>query len=205
MDYKTIKSTASVQYIDRRSQFIGYIKPVQTEEEAVAYINEIKAAHRDASHVVYAYVLRRDNTRRYSDAGEPQGTAGIPALEVLLKNELFDLVLVIVRYFGGTLLGAGGLVRAYAHTATISVEAAGIVTMKPAVEAETVLPYSFYELFKDLIMRFDGVISKTEFKDEVFVEFYISKDKYQNFNLQLKDMSKGSILLKIIGESYAKF
>lgn len=205
MDYKTVKSAASVQYIDRRSQFIGYIKPVQTEEEAVAYINEIKAAHRDASHVVYAYALRRDNIRRYSDAGEPQGTAGMPALEVLLKNELFDLVLVIVRYFGGVLLGAGGLVRAYAHTAALSVEASGIVTMKQAVEAETKLPYSFYELFKDILLRFEGVVDKTEFKDEVYVGFYIPKERFQNFNLQLKDMSKGSVFLKIIRESYAKF
>ncbi len=205
MGYKTVKGAVTVQYVEKRSQFIGYIKPVQEEEEAVAYINEIKAAHRDASHVVYAYVLREGNFRRYSDAGEPQGTAGLPALEVLLKNGLFDIVLVIVRYFGGVLLGAGGLVRAYSHTAALAVEAAGIVTLKQAVNAEISLPYSFFEQFKDLVLRCGGKIGKTDFRDEVVVGFSIPKESYFDFELQLKDVSKGSALAEIIGESYEKF
>jgi len=128
-EYRTIKYEADDSFVERRSRFIGYAKPVTTNEEAVAFINEIKAKHWDATHNVYAYVLRDGQIRRYSDDGEPQGTAGIPVLDVLLKENLTDLVVVVTRYFGGVLLGAGGLVRAYSHGAKIAVVAAKMINM----------------------------------------------------------------------------
>ena len=108
MEYKTISSQSSAEFIEKRSRFIGYIKPVTTKEQATDFINEIRSKHWDATHNVYAYVLRDGQTRRYSDVGEPQGTAGIPVLDVLLKEELTDCVVVATRYFGGILLGGIG-------------------------------------------------------------------------------------------------
>ena len=110
--YRTVKQETSAEFIEKRSKFIGYIKPVQTEEEAIAFIQSIKSKHWDATHNVYAYSLREGQTRRYSDDGEPQGTAGIPTLDVLQKADITDAVVVVTRYFGGILLGGGGLVIA---------------------------------------------------------------------------------------------
>ena len=129
MEYKTIRLREEAEFIERRSRFIGHACPVKTEEEAVAFINEMKAKYWDASHNVYAYCLREGQIKRYSDDGEPQGTAGIPVLDVLQKSGVVDTAVVVTRYFGGILLGAGGLVRAYSHGASIALEAAGIVTM----------------------------------------------------------------------------
>ena len=112
MEYKTIRLREEAEFIERRSRFIGHACPVKTEEEAVAFINEMKAKYWDASHNVYAYCLREGQIKRYSDDGEPQGTAGIPVLDVLQKSGVVDTAVVVTRYFGGILLGAGGLVRA---------------------------------------------------------------------------------------------
>ena len=112
-EYTTLAGYGTDEFVEKRSRFIGYAKPVTTEEEAIAFINEIRAQHREATHNVYAYALREGQVRRYSDDGEPQGTAGIPVLDVLQKSGLVDAVVVVTRYFGGTLLGTGGLVRAY--------------------------------------------------------------------------------------------
>ena len=111
-EYKTVEKENNDEFIEKKSRFIGYIKPVKTQEEAVEFINSIKSRHWDATHNVYAYVLRENNIQRYSDDGEPSGTAGVPVLDVLLKNELVDVCVVVTRYFGGTMLGAGGLVCA---------------------------------------------------------------------------------------------
>ena len=125
--YSSLGKEASATYIEKKSEFIGYAAPVSTEEEAIAFIEKIRKKHADARHNVYAYLLR-NGTTRYSDAGEPQGTAGIPTLEVIRKGGFCDAVIVVTRYFGGILLGAGGLVRAYTAAAKLACEAAGIVT-----------------------------------------------------------------------------
>ena len=123
--YTTVKKPASAELIEKRSRFIGYVKPVKTQEEAVAFINEIKSKHWDATHNVYAYVIRGEGISRYSDDNEPQGTAGIPVLDAIRKRDITDCVVVVTRYFGGTLLGAGGLVRAYSASAKAGIDAAG--------------------------------------------------------------------------------
>ena len=114
-EYTTLADYGTDEFVEKRSRFIGYAKPVTTEEEAIAFVNEIRAQHREASHNVYAYALREGQVRRYSDDGEPQGTAGIPVLDVLQKSGIVDAVVVVTRYFGGTLLGAGGLVLSLIH------------------------------------------------------------------------------------------
>ena len=131
-EYKTIKKRASDEFIEKKSRFIGYIAPVETEDEAIAFINEIRTKHRDATHNVYAYSLRAGQVKRASDDGEPQGTGGVPMLNVLNGNELVDVCCVVTRYFGGTLLGVGGLVRAYTEGAKIAVAAGGIKPLQKA-------------------------------------------------------------------------
>ncbi|HBN81058.1 MAG TPA: YigZ family protein, partial [Ruminococcaceae bacterium] len=119
--YLTVRREASAEFTERRSRFIGCAKPVGTEKDALSFLNTIRSKHWDASHNVYAYALRSGQLRRYSDDGEPQGTAGIPVLDVLVKSGLVDTAVVVTRYFGGVLLGAGGLVRAYSHAASLAV------------------------------------------------------------------------------------
>ena len=126
--YKTVHEFGQDEVIIEKSTFIGYAKPVKTEEEAVEFINEIKKKHKDARHNVWAYTIGQNmNIQRYSDDGEPQGTAGIPTLEVIKKEDLRDVAVVVTRYFGGIKLGAGGLVRAYTKGAKIGLEAAKII------------------------------------------------------------------------------
>ena len=123
-DYKTVQDYGEAEMIERKSRFIGYCRPVKTQEDAIDFINEIRAQHRQATHNVYAYVLRDNNIMRYSDDGEPAGTAGVPVLEVIKKEGLTDVAVVVTRYFGGILLGAGGLVRAYGKSAKLGIDAA---------------------------------------------------------------------------------
>lgn len=205
MEYRTILNEANDEFIERKSRFIGYIKPVTTQEEAVSFINEIKSKHWDATHNVYAYVLREGQVRRYSDDGEPQGTAGIPVLDVLLKENVTDCVVVATRYFGGTLLGAGGLVRAYSHTAKIAVDAGQVITMKLCKVLKVTCDYNFYGRLNSFIPEMGGVIDDTEFADNVTVTFKLPVDDVASFDAKLVDMSFGKFHTEEIGEEFKYF
>lgn len=205
MDYRTILNEASDEFIERKSRFIGYIKPIKTQEEAVSFINEIKSKHWDATHNVYAYVLREGQIRRYSDDGEPQGTAGIPVLDVLLKENVTDCVVVATRYFGGTLLGAGGLVRAYSHTAKIAVDAGQVITMKLCKVLKVTCDYNFYGRLNSFIPEMGGVIDDTEFADNVTVIFKLPVGDVASFDAKLVDMSFGKFHTEEIGEEFKYF
>lgn len=202
-DYRTVFSDGEASFIERKSHFIGYARPVRTVEEATGFINEIRAANREATHNVYAYVLREGQLRRYSDDGEPQGTAGVPVLDVLLKEELCDVCVVVTRYFGGILLGAGGLVRAYSHSAKIAVDAAKIIKMSLCSQAVIRCDYNFYGKLSSLIPETGGVIEETEFTDSVALTFCIPKEKLDIFNSKLTDLSFGRYSAEVIGEKYA--
>ena len=132
MSYKTIRNRTEASFTEKKSEFIGYISPAETEEEAIGFINEIRAMHRKATHNCYAYILRNNNTGRHSDDGEPGGTAGMPIYDVLSKNGITDVVCVVTRYFGGILLGTGGLVHAYSKGASRALANAEIVNMEVA-------------------------------------------------------------------------
>lgn len=144
MQYRTIRAAASAEFVEKRSRFIGYISPVTTQEDAAAFIDSIRSKHWDATHNVPAYIIREGNICRFSDDGEPQGTAGMPALNVLQKEGLTDCVLVVTRYFGGILLGGGGLVRAYSHAAKLAVDAGGTVTRAECSIVKIRCDYTFY-------------------------------------------------------------
>ena len=160
-EYRTLKENAQDEFTEKRSRFIGYARPVASEQEAFAFISEIRAKHWDAKHNVYAYCLREGNVCRYSDDGEPSGTAGMPVLGVIQKSGLTDCVVVVTRYFGGILLGGGGLVRAYSHAASIGIAAAGIVIMRMCLLCHLTCDYSQYGRLASLIPECGGSISET--------------------------------------------
>ena len=202
MDYLTLDQYAFDEYIINKSRFIGYACPAATSGEAVDFINTIKEKHRDATHNVYAYAVRSPEYSRYSDDGEPQGTAGMPVLDVIKKNSLTDCCIVVTRYFGGILLGAGGLVRAYSHSAAIAVEAAGIVKMGLCSEMVCVCDYGFYSKLIALIPALSGTVENTVFGENVSVSFRIPAPKEEQLRKQLTELSFGKVTAEKTGEKY---
>ncbi len=201
--YRTIGSAGSAEFVEKKSRFIGHISPVTTQEEALGFIQSLKSKYWDATHNVYAYVLRDGQTRRYSDDGEPQGTAGIPVLDVLLKENLVDCAVVVTRYFGGIMLGAGGLVRAYSHGSKIAVEAGGIVTMCLCDLLTVSCDYNFYGRLSSLIPEMGGIIENTEFTDSVRVDFRIDSKLTSLLDEKLFDLSLGKYRCQKTGEIFA--
>lgn len=201
-EYKTVKYEANDEFVEKKSRFIGYIKPVKTQQEALEFIEKIKQKHWDATHNVYAYILRENMIFRFSDDGEPQGTAGIPVLDVLQKENLTDCVVVVTRYFGGTMLGAGGLVRAYSHGAKIAVDAGKIAVISLCTEAEIFCDYSFYGKISSLIPGNGGKITDTAFEDNVKVKFVVKNEKFHQLRNVIFDASNGKFDCEIIGEKY---
>lgn len=204
-EYRTVKEFNSDEYIVKRSKFIGYAKPVVSVEEANTFIAEIKAKHWDATHNVYAYILREGGIKRYSDDGEPQGTAGVPCLDVLEKENLVDVCVVVTRYFGGILLGGGGLVRAYSHSAKIGVDSAKIITMAHCLDLAVECDYTFYGKLNDFLSREETVILDTEFTDNVKVIFRIKSENQDNINAKLIDLSNGKVFSTVISENFCEF
>lgn len=202
--YKTIKSSSSDEFIVKKSRFIGYVKPVTTEKQAQEFIAEIKSKHWDATHNVYAYSIKDTGTRRFSDDGEPQGTAGIPTLDVLMKEDVVDCCVVVTRYFGGIMLGAGGLVRAYSHGAKIALDAGKIITMSLCKIAHVVCDYNFYGRLVPLICENNGVVEDTVFTDNVEVIFRIPCDDLPMFDARLIDVSCGKFKSEVLDEKFCE-
>lgn len=203
-EYKTVEFAADDFFIEKKSRFIGYVRPVKTQDEAVEFINEIKSKHWDATHNVYAYVLRENNIQRYSDDGEPGGTAGMPVLDVILKEGVTDVCVVATRYFGGTLLGAGGLVRAYSRTSKIALDAGHIITMAECDILECTVDYSFYERVNNLIEDFGANVVNTEFSDSVRITASVKSDKAADLGAKLVDISAGKYAFQKIGSKFDK-
>ncbi|MBQ6023857.1 MAG: YigZ family protein [Clostridia bacterium] len=153
MDYLTLKAAADAEYTVNRSRFIAHASPVESAEEANVFIQEIRRQYPDATHNVFAFQVRQPEYARYSDDGEPSGTSGMPVLQVLKGRGLTDSIIVVTRYFGGILLGTGGLVRAYTQSAVLGVEAAGIVCMRQCAAMVCPCPYAFYERFGRLLEK----------------------------------------------------
>ena len=201
-DYLTLSRESAEEYIVNKSRFIGYAQPVSTAEEAVDFINVIRARHRDATHNVYAYAVRSPEYSRYSDDGEPQGTAGMPVLDVIRKNGLTDCCVVVTRYFGGILLGAGGLVRAYSHSASIAVQAAGIVKMSLCSVLRVSCDYGFYGRLSSLVPESGGTVEDTDFGAEVTMTFRLPAEKEEPFRRALTELSFGKVWADKIAEKY---
>lgn len=201
-DYKTVLENASDEFVEKRSRFIGYCKPVKTEQEAIDFINEKRSEHWNATHNVYAYSLREGNIKRYSDDGEPSGTAGMPVLDVIVKNEIFDVVVVVTRYFGGVLLGTGGLVRAYSHGSKIAVEAAKPVIMQNCLVCEARCAYNQYGKVSSLIIDVGAAVDDTVYESDVLVKFHIKPDLLGTLNKKLADATSGEVTVEQKDEQY---
>lgn len=198
----TLGREASAEFEEKKSVFIGHAKPIRTEEEALAFIREKKKKYADARHNVWAYRLRGDVTVRCSDDGEPQGSAGIPVLDALRKNGVSDAVLVVTRYFGGILLGAGGLVRAYSHTAKLAIDAAGIVTYEKYAELRLTCSYSDYQRYLAELPKFGAIVDGTDFSDRVVLSFSVKAQLEQDVTARICEMSGGNDAPERIGERF---
>lgn len=191
MDYSTVRDFAEASFVEKKSEFIGYISPVATNEEAVEFIEKIRSMHRKATHNVYAYVLRDGNITRYSDDGEPQGTAGVPVLDVLRKEGLTDVCCVVTRYFGGILLGGGGLVRAYSHSAKIAIDAAERMIMCSCYPIKITVDYDLYGKINNILPDFEIKLADTEFGSDVTLSVLVKKDFAFKFCDKIIDITNG--------------
>ena len=200
--YVTLRHEASAEFEEKRSVFIGYAKPVKTEAEAMEFVKKIRGKHGDARHNVFAYTLGGGVTARHSDDGEPQGTAGIPVLDVLRKSGVDDACIVVTRYFGGILLGAGGLVRAYSAAAKMALDAAEIATFEPYTEFSLTCTYPEYQKISAELPRFSAIIDDTDYADNVTVKFAIKSDKNQQLTERICEMTAGKSIPQIIGERF---
>ena len=192
------------EFVEKKSSFMGRVWPVETEEEALAWIQAMKKQHYDASHNCWAYIIR-DGAMRFSDDGEPGGTAGNPMMQVLQKEELYNVCCVVTRYFGGTLLGAGGLVRAYTKGVKIAIDAAGKSMKRVWSVIYLPCPYTFYERVKLEVAAFEGIIRDTQFGAEVELEILIAQGQTQSFLDKIVDMTAGTVEGMEIGQEYRAF
>lgn len=205
MSFKTVKDFASASFVEKKSEFIGSVMPVKTNEEAVAFINKIKSENRKARHNVYAYILRDSNITRYSDDGEPQGTGGMPVLEVLQKEGLYDVCVVVTRYFGGILLGTGGLTRAYSRGCKIALDAAKIMEMHLAKTVSIRVSYSLYGKISSLIPSFEAKVLSNDFSDDVNIKLMVKSENVDDLTEKITDESFGIAKIEVSDEYYGDF
>ncbi|KGJ49202.1 MULTISPECIES: YigZ family protein [Paraclostridium] len=201
--YKTLHEFGTDEITIEKSTFIGYAKPIKTEEEAVEFINEIKKKHKDARHNVWAYTVGKSmNIQRYSDDGEPQGTAGIPTLEVIKKEDLRDVVVVVTRYFGGIKLGAGGLVRAYTKGAKIGLEAGKIIEKIMYQEVKIKIDYNQLGKVQNEIMNMGYFIKDTIYEDNVEIIVYSRANEKEAIIERINDITSATAQVTIGEEFY---
>ena len=192
------------EFYEKKSHFIGRVWPVETEEDALAKIQEMKKQHYDATHNCWAYIIK-DGAVRFSDDGEPGGTAGMPMLQVLQREGLYNIVCVVTRYFGGILLGAGGLVRAYTKGAKIAVDAAGKSMKRVWTALYIPIPYSYYERVKLEVEAHGGILRDTQFGADIELEVLMPEAQAQPFLDRLTDLSAGTIEGMETGQEYRAF
>lgn len=193
--YRMVKEYGENYFIEKKSRFIGYVSPAYTEEDAVNFINSIKKKHYDATHNCHAYILgENSNMQRSSDDGEPSGTAGIPILEVIRKEGLTNTVVVVTRYFGGIMLGAGGLIRAYTEGAAIGIKAAGIISVKPFAEYKLSFDYSILSKLQYEMPKKNYIIKDVEYLDVVNMNIIVNPENREVFEQDVIQWTNGSIL-----------
>ncbi|MEG2536955.1 MAG: YigZ family protein [Hydrogenoanaerobacterium sp.] len=198
--YKTIYEAAEDEFTEKKSRFIGYIAPAASEEDALSVISARKALHRDATHNVYAYTLR-GGIARCTDDGEPQGTAGVPALEALQKAGVTDVCVVVTRYFGGTLLGTGGLIRAYSQAAAQALKAAKQRLMLPCTMLELSVNYSLYGKAARLLPQYEALVLQSDFGEEVSLRVMLKSENVPVFTDALREATAANAKLSFCEET----
>ena len=189
------------EFVEKRSRFIGHVWQVDSEEEARARIEETKKRHYDARHNCWCYILR-EGPVRYSDDGEPQGTAGQPMLNVFQREGVVNVVCVVTRYFGGILLGAGGLVRAYTQSAKDALDAAGISVVRRWVEVAVPCPYALFERMKLEVEAHGGVLGESEYGAEVTVRALLPEGAVEPFQARVTELTAGQCRAGVAGEAF---
>ena len=201
-NYRTLHEFGTDEITIEKSVFIGYAKPIKSEEEALEFINEIKKKHKDATHNVWAYTVGKNmNIQRYSDDGEPQGTAGIPTLEVIKKEDLRDVAVVVTRYFGGTKLGAGGLVRAYTKGAKLGLEAGKIIYKVMYQEVKVKIDYTHLGKVQNELMNLGYFIKDTVYEDNVEIVVYSRLEDVEKLSEKMIDITSGTGKI-VLGEEF---
>jgi uncharacterized YigZ family protein len=201
MDYLMPLKHGEAEFVEKRSRFIGQVWPVASEDQARQLIAETKAKYHDARHNCWCYIISSEMIR-YADDGEPQGTAGQPMLEVFRRGGIENVLCVVTRYFGGILLGAGGLTRAYAHTAKLALDAAGIAEMRLWTSMTIVSPYGIFDRVKNEIEIMGGIIESSEYGADVTLSALFPKLKVPSFEKKLTDLTSGLVSGTITGEKY---
>ncbi|NLL30198.1 MAG: YigZ family protein [Clostridiales bacterium] len=201
MSYITIRDFGEDKFIEKKSEFIGYAKRCESEEEAKAFVQEIKNLHKQATHNCYAYIIGENmSIQRYSDDGEPQGTAGIPILEVIKKSNITDCAIVVTRYYGGILLGTGGLTRAYTKGASIAIKAAGIVEKVKGVRLLLNMEYDMLGKVQYICGKNNWHIEDTEYTDKVVVHILSEIENADKIEKEMAEASNGKIIINKVEE-----
>lgn len=199
-DNYTILKQVEVSLEEKKSVFICNIKRISDEKEAMDFIGEIKSKYKDARHNVYAYITNNGISMRYSDDGEPQGTAGPPVLEVLKRENLNDVAVVVTRYFGGILLGAGGLVRAYSASCKQGIDAGIKVRREEGCSFEIRLDYDMYGKMTNYLQKKNILIKNTEFLENIKMEIICLKSDLENIKCDIMEMMNGKNIIEIKDE-----
>ena len=200
-EYYIPSGAGEAEFVEKRSSFLGHVRLVETEDEARAFITEMKKKYHDARHNCWCYIIK-DGPERYSDDGEPQGTAGIPMLEVMRREGVTNIVCVVTRYFGGILLGAGGLLRAYTKSAKDALDAAGISVVRRWVEADVPCSYSQAEKLKVELQGCGALIGDVEYSAAVTIKILMPEEEAEEIKARIVDVSAGSVSVTVTGESF---
>ena len=200
--YKTIHHRSRFEFEDRKSVFIGEAIPVASEAEALAFIDSVKKHYPDARHHVYAYIVRENAIMRFSDDGEPQGTAGMPILDIIRKKGLTDIAIVVTRYFGGTLLGTGGLVHAYSASAQGAIEDAQVITYDLYTDISIVVSYSDYQKLSLLFSEFEFRTEDISYGADVKIIGRVLKYNVDSFLKKLTEITSGRAKSETLGEKF---
>ncbi len=201
--YVTLAKQAETESVVKKSRFLGFAAPVTSAEQALQVLDEIKKNSRDASHHCFAYIIGPNKgIQRYSDDGEPSGTAGKPILEVMTAKDIVDCIVVITRYFGGTLLGAGGLTRAYAHAASQAIEAAGVCAMHETVRLSMEVPYPLWDRVEYSLQSLPIRVEATQYSDKVTVTLLCRSEDQAHVTGDLIRISEGKLSPKQIKDPF---
>ena len=200
-EYFVPSGSGESEYDEKRSRFLGYVMPVDSEDAARDFISSVKKKNYDARHNCWCYIIR-DGAERYSDDGEPQGTAGIPMLEVFRKEGITNVVCVVTRYFGGVLLGAGGLLRAYTRAAKEALDDAGVSVIRRRLEFLLTCSYSSADRLKSFIPSAGGCVTSMEYGENVLIHVSVPECLQDSFPSKIFDFSSGAVTAVLCGESY---
>ena len=205
MGYQTVFKRNESEYVEKRSRFIATLRHCETEQEATDFINEMRSKYWDARHNVFAYSVAGGSLCRFSDDGEPHGTAGKPMLDVILGSQIKNIAVVVTRYFGGVLLGTGGLVRAYSKSVQDVLQKSEVFVMLPCTACEIECNYSDHAKLLNLIENFEGSITNTEFTDKIKVEFSLKSERVEDFSKKLCEAFSATLKLEEIGTKLTPF